>query len=139
MKTKIISLIMALTLAFSLSIPAFAKSAANPAGNIHLDFINTNDVGSSINFTGTQANCVGVVYGKAGTTKIVMSGVLKRVTSSGATTVKSWTQTVYGDTLEFEKNWYVSSGCEYKFEVLAKVYRSGSVETVRATDSGYCG
>jgi hypothetical protein len=102
-------------------------------------FTNTDDVESYINFTGTQANCVGVVYGKDGTTKIVMTGVLRKVTANGTTAVKSWTQTVYGDTLDFEKNWYVSSGYEYEFEVIAKVYRSGTVETVRATDYEYCG
>jgi hypothetical protein len=139
MKTKIISLILAFTLALSCNVSAFAQTAAKPTRDIHLNFINTEDVTSMLSFNGTCADCAAVINGKGGTTKIVMTGVLKKVTSNGTTTIKSWTQTVYGDTLDFEKNWYVSGGYEYEFEVLAKVYRSGKAETVSATDSAYCG
>lgn len=139
MKTKIVSLVLALTLMFTFSVPAFAKTASPGTSDIHVMFTNTDDVSSVISFSGDCANCGGIVDAKTGTTKIAMTGVLKRVTATGTTTVKSWTKTVYGETLTFDKDWYVASGYEYEFEVLAKVYRNGTMEAISVTDSAYCG
>ncbi len=139
MKTKIVSLVLALTLMFTFSVPAFAKTASSGTSDIHVMFTNTDDVSSIISFDGNCANCGAIVDAKTGTTKIVVTGVLKKVTASGTTTVKSWTSTVYGETLYLDKYWYVTSGYEYEFEVLAKVYRSGTVEAISVTNSAYCG
>lgn len=139
MKAKIISLILVFALALSCNISAFAQTVAKPTGDIHLDFINTEDATSMLNFNGTCADCAAVINAKDGTTKIVMTGILKKVTSNGTTTVKSWTKTVNGNTLDFEKSYYVSSGYDYEFEVLAKVYRNGTMEAISVTDSAHCG
>lgn len=139
MKTKIVSLVLALTLMFTFSVPAFAKTAAKPSGDIHVNLINTDDATSIITFNGTCADCGAIINAKTGTTKIVMTGVLKKVIANGTITVKSWTKTTYGDSLEFEKNWFVASGYDYEFEVLAKVYRNGTMEAISVTDSAHCG
>lgn len=139
MKTKIVSFVLALTLMFTFSVPAFAQTAPKPSGDIHLDLINTDDATSMISFNGNCANCAAIINAKTGTSKIVMTGVLKKVTANGTTTVKSWTKTAYDDYLTFEKDWYVASGYDYEFEVLAKVYRNGTMEAISVTDSAHCG
>ncbi|HEX3027637.1 MAG TPA: hypothetical protein VHR42_10515 [Clostridia bacterium] len=139
MKTKIVSLVLALTLMFTFSVPAFAKTASGPSGDIHIMLINTDDATSMVSFNGDCADCSAIIHAKTGTTKIAMTGVLKRVTDNGTTTVKSWTKTVNGETLTFDKNWYVASGYDYEFEVLAKVYRNGTMEAISVTDSAHCG
>lgn len=142
MKKKIFALILAVSMVFTLGVPAFASEKAglsSPGSGIHVMWENTGMVTACLNFSGDRAECTSEIYAKSGTTKIVATGLLKRVNSNGTTTVKHWTVTSYGDTLYFDKQYYVSSGYTYEFEIDAKVYRNGTVEYVSETDSDYCG
>ncbi len=149
MKRKLISLAMAVVLMLTVNVTAFAaqkegqalgkgdtQTAVNP--DFHLMYTNTEEIAADLIFYGTRANCAGVVDGHPGTSKIVATGLLKRVNSNGTTTVKYWTKTVYAESLIFEQNYYVSSGYDYEFELTAKVYRNGTVETVSLSDTEYC-
>jgi len=142
MKTKIVSLAMAILLMVTLNIPAFASTApakSSGGSGIHVMFTNTDDATANVNFSGDCADCSSIIHAKTGTTKITITGLLKRVNSNGTTTVKSWTASAAGDTLYFEKSYYVASGYTYQFQIIAKVYRNGTVENVSVTDSAYCG
>jgi hypothetical protein len=140
MKTKIVSLAMAVVLVFAVNVSAFATTVpAKSSGGIHVMYTNTDDIKAAISIDGTCASCSGVVDAKSGTTKITATGLLKRVDSNGTTTVKTWTASVNGDALYFDKYYYVASGYTYQFQIVAKVYRNGTVENVSMTDSDYCG
>ena len=140
-KTKMVSLAMAVVFTLTVNVPAFAASTvpAKSSSGIHIMLVNTDDARAAINFDGTCANCSGVVDGKSGTTKITATGLLKRVNSNGTTTVKYWTASANGDTLFFDKNYYVASGYTYEFEIVAKVYRNGTMENISISDTAYCG
>lgn len=149
MKRKLISLAMAVVLMLTVNVSAFAAQKAGQAlgkgstqsatdSPIHLMYTNTDSIWVDLSFNGTRANCAAIVDGNPGTTKIVVTALLKRVNSNGTTTVKSWTKTAYAESLYFEQNYYVTSGHDYDFELIAKVYKGSSVETVSLTDTEYC-
>jgi hypothetical protein len=149
MKRKLFSLAMAAVLMLTVNVSAFAAEKPGQAlgrgyaqaaadSDFHVMYTNTEEIAADLIFYGTRANCAGVVDGNPGTTKIVATGLLKRVNSNGTTTVKSWTKTVYAESLYFEQDFYVASGYDYDFELTAKVYRNGTVETVSFTDTEYC-
>jgi hypothetical protein len=143
MKKKIFALILAVSMAFTAGLPAFAaEKTGTPSSadsGIHVMWENTDIVTASLNFSGDRAECTSEIYAKSGTTKIVATGLLKRVDSNGTTTVKHWKVTAKGDALYFDKSYYVSSGYTYEFEIDAKVYRNGTVEYVSESDRDYCG
>lgn len=149
MKRKLFSLAMAAVLMLTVNVSAFAAEKPGQAlgrgyaqaaadSDFHVMYTNTDEIAADLLFDGTNANCAGLVDGKSGTTKIVATLMLKRVNGGNTTTVKSWTKTVYGESLLMEQNYYVTSGYDYNLELIAKVYRDGTVETVSFTDTEYC-
>ena len=143
MKKKIIVLLLAFSVIFTVGIPAFAQkkpSGSQTNSGIHVLWVNTDTDTASLNFSGDCAECTSEIFGKEGTTKITATALLKRVDSNGTTTVKAWTGlSASGDTFYFDRNYYVSSGSTYEFEIDAKVYRNGKVESVSESDVAYCG
>jgi hypothetical protein len=142
MKKKICVLLLAVSMIFTVGIPAFAeekKSDLKANSGIHVDWVNTDTVTATLDFSGDMADCSSIIHGKDGTTKITATALLKRVDSNGTTTVKAWTGlSASGDTFYFDRNYYVSSGATYEFEIDAKVYRNGKVESVSESDLAYC-
>lgn len=82
------------------------------------------------------AECCVLVVGEKGTTKITGTLKLKRVTSSGTTTVKSWDLTTYSDLMNFKKSCYVFKKGKYKLVFNVTVTRNGVSETIKATCTG---
>ena len=142
MGKKVIACLLSVCILSAVGSPAFAAPAAKAVksngSGIHVMYTNTDNIDANLNFSGERAECSGCVEGKSGTSKITAKGVLKQKTSSGTRTVKTWTESANGDTLYFDKSHYVAGGHEYEFEITAKVYRNGTVETVSASDSDYC-
>lgn len=145
MRKKIVASLLALSMMFSVSIPAFATEQVDVPkfnGNYQVMWANTSRVNSTINISSNgRAGCVGIVEGRGGTTKIKATFLLKQVNKSGngTKTIKSWTKTVNSDELIFDGAYYVSKGYEYEFEVNANVYREGTVENVSLSDYEYFG
>lgn len=144
MKKATISLAMAVCmLLFGSGVPTFAASAktsaAKAGSGIHVMLTNTDLVRAHMSFSGDKAQCVGIVYGKKGTSHIRVNAYLMQVNGNRETVVKGWTLNTNSDTLEFEKDYYVASGHTYEFEVDAAVTRNGTTEYVSSTVRGYCG
>lgn len=148
MKKKIFVLLLAVSLLFTASMPAFAQEKTTASkgasevgsGIMQPQWINTDVVTAELSFSGDCADCAAIVYGKSGTTKITATAVLSRVTSSGTYAVKTWMNlSTTGDTFYFDKQYYVSSGYTYEFTINAWVYRNGTVEYVTETVYDYCG
>ncbi len=142
MGKKMIACLLSVCILSAVSAPAFAAAPAraekDPGSGIHVMYTNTNRIKACLNFSKERADCSSIIEGKSGTSKITAKGVLKQKTSSGTRTVKTWTESANGDTLYFDKSYYVEGGHEYEFEITAKVYRNGTAETVSASDSDYC-
>ena len=149
MKKRILVLLLAVSLLFTASMPAFAAEktgalttvgSSGGSGLIQPEWTNTDIVTAELSFDGDLADCGAAVYGKSGTTKITATATLSRVTSSGTTAVKTWSGLkASGDTLYFDGEYYVSSGYTYKFTINAWVYRNGTSEYVTEYVYAYCG
>lgn len=143
MKKKIFALLLTASLIFTASFPAFAQekaAAAKADSGIHILWTNTDTATATLNFSGDCADCSSIIHGKDGTSKITATALLKRVNSNGTTTVKAWTGlSASGDTFYFDRQYYVSSGYTYEFEIDAQVYRNGTVEYISESDYDYCG
>lgn len=141
MKKKIVASLLAFSLMTAISAPAFAAEqiiAPTTNSGIHILWTNTDWVNSTLNFTGNRADCEAIIHAKSGATKISATLLLKQVTSNGTKTVKTWTKSVSGEELYFDKSYYVTSGQSYEFEVNANIYRNGIVENVSVTDRDSC-
>ncbi len=77
--------------------------------------------------------CIANVIGKTNTSRIEGTLKLKKVTSSGTTTVKSWTVATNGQILSVSKTCYVLSRGTYRLELKVKVIRNGTSETLTAS------
>lgn len=138
---KIFAFLLAFSMMFSISVPAFAAEKLDVAkanSGYQIMWTNTDLVIVALNFSGNKAECSSEIYARPGATKISATFLLKQVTSNGTKTVKSWTQSVSGDTLYFDKEYYVTSGNTYVFEVNASVYWNGTVEYVTVSDKNSC-
>lgn len=143
MKKKICVLLLVFSVLLAVGISAFAQkkpSGSQTDSGIHILWVNTDSATASLNFSGNCADCTSEIFGKTGTTKITATALLKRVDGNGTTTVKAWTGlSASGDSFYFDRNYYVSSGATYEFEIDAKVYRNGKAESVSESDLAYCG
>mgnify|MGYP007066368008 FL=1 len=142
MKNRVIASLLAGVMVLAVHAPAFAAAQGLekvPASGMHVMFTNADSVESSLNFSGEQANCLGIVEGKAGTTKITATILLKRIEGNEATTVKVWSASALGDALYFDKTYYVAGGYTYQLELDADVFRNGTAEFVSASAYAYCG
>lgn len=73
--------------------------------------------------------CIANITGEPGTTRIEGTMKLKKVTSSGTTTVKSWNISANSQKLIVSKTCYILSRGTYRLEVKVKVTRNGKSET----------
>ena len=138
---KIFAILLAFSMMFTMSVPAFAAEKVNVpklSSDYQVMWQNTDIVTVSLNFSGNKASCSAEIYARPGTNKISATLLLKQVTSNGTKTVKTWTKTVSSDTWYIDKSYYVASGHSYILEVTASVYRNGTVEYVSLSDRDSC-
>lgn len=141
-----VSLLLALTLLFSLGGAASARGAAAPAaaggeGLILPQWANTVSITLSLSFDGGRAICGARVIGKTGTTEITGTVVLERRNTDGTyTTVKTWDDLeASGSILIFDGIHYVATGYTYRLSITATVYHNGTAETVSGSYEAYAG
>ncbi|MFR1803689.1 MAG: hypothetical protein ACLSWS_16825 [Faecalispora jeddahensis] len=140
---KILAFLLAFSAVFTMNVSAFAMETEKldvPKANsgYQVMWTNTDTITAALNFSGNKAECSSVIFAKPGTTKISATFLLKQVTSTGTKTVKSWTQSSSSTELYFYKEYYVTSGNTYIFQVDASVYRDGTVEYVTLSDKNSC-
>ena len=138
---KIFAFLLAFSMMFTMSVPAFAAEKLNVPkadSEYHVMWDNTDMIIVTLNFSGNKAACSAEIYAKSGTNKISATLLLKQVTSNGTKTVKTWTKSSSSDRLYLDKSYYVASGHSYILEVNASVDRNGTVEYVTASDRDSC-
>ncbi|GHU89382.1 hypothetical protein FACS18949_06160 [Clostridia bacterium] len=135
MRIKTITLMVATLMLLSLTVPLTAN-AVEPAPF----YTNTAMISCSLTFSSDLALVYGDVIGWSGTTYISGTLTLQRKNSSGTyTDVKSWTASISGDELEWDKSWYVATGYYYRIHISAYVTRNGTTEHVTLTGNNvYC-
>lgn len=121
MQKKVKAFSLAVLLILSLTVSALA---ATPR------WVTTDSCDIGFNFSGSTANCVVMIEGKAGTNKIVVKTTLERYNGSGYSTVKTWEQTVNSSSYVLDGT---SSNCvkgSYRLRVNATVYNSNGKSDV---------
>lgn len=73
--------------------------------------------------------CAANITGEPGTTRMAGTMKLKKVTSSGTTTVKSWNISANECSFIFSKTCYVLSKGTYRLDVTITITRNGKSET----------
>lgn len=104
-------------------------------------WVNTDQVVTSLAFESSKSICSAFVIAKAGTSQITGTVILDRLNPSGTyTTVKTWNSLIaYGNYLEFNETYYVSTGYTYRLTLTTIVYRNGTSETISTSTSAYAG
>jgi hypothetical protein len=139
LKKKSAAVILALILLIALGGQALAAGdAGTPVSRIIAPlWVNIDQAGANLTFTGSLANCSAYVIGKTGTSRITGKAVLARRNSNGTyTTVCTWSNLASNSRyLDFSGSSYVTTGYTYRLAFTATVYRNGSSETVTAYSS----
>lgn len=129
-------------LSLNQDIPVFAEVAPNLAQGIAVEtpitpmWENTNDVRLDLYFVDGEAECVGIINGISGTSKISATFKLERKGLFGWSLVNSWSKSSNGDSLSFFETDAVSKGSTYRLSVTAKVTTNGVTETVSTSVDG---
>lgn len=129
---KFLRKIAVITLAMAMLVQPLSNTKSQAAN----DGISTqadNVAGMSITLdidTDGATRCIAYIIGEPGTSRIAGTMKLKKVTSSGTTTVKSWDISRTGDELKVSKTCYILSKGTYRLEIKVKVTRNGYTETV---------
>lgn len=121
MQKKVKAFSLAVLLILSLTVSALA---ATPR------WVTTDSCDIFFGFTGSTADCGVLIYGKAGTNKIVVKTTLERYNGSGYSTVKTWEQTVYTGSYTLDST---SGNCvrgDYRLRVNATVYNANGKSDV---------
>lgn len=91
-----------------------------------------NSVQSELTISGQSASLASTVYGKTGTTKIVVTQVLQKKSGSRYSDVsgKSWTKTDSKKSLRVSNSCTVDKGVTYRVKTTAKITGSNGTDTV---------
>lgn len=99
---------------------------------------NTSTATTVLSFNGTTANCGTSVNGYSGVTEIYGTMILKRVSGSSETTVKSWSVSSDSRTLFASKSCTVTKGYKYKLQFNGYVCTDSYAEYVSVSSSATC-
>lgn len=135
---KSLSILLALTLLFSMTIAVNAQtnltsaSSQSPGGTIQPYWAQTSTITIGLSFSGSKGTLSYSVLGNSGTTRIDGVAVLERLNSNGTyTEITRWTGiTINSDYLPWNATYYVSTGYTYRFTFTCTVYRNGTTETI---------
>jgi len=123
-------------------IPVFAEVSPNVARGVAVEtpiipmWENTNDVRLDLYFADGEAECVGIINGISGTSKISATFKLERKGLFGWSLENSWSKSSNGESLSFYETDAVSKGSTYRLSVTAKVTTDGVTETVNTSVDG---
>ena len=130
MKKRIVSLTLALTLIFSLSVSASAAVRWDQTDAIYLGLV----------FSGTTAKCNASIIGKSGTSMMRVTVYLQKEKANGSySNVETWYEEVHGSVFDLDQS---VSNCEsgnYRLYISARVYDSkGNSEGVTGETFAKC-
>lgn len=122
---KALSILLALTLLFSMTIAVSAR------------WSHTSSITIGLSFSGSKGTLSYSVLGEPGTTKITGVAILERLNSDGTyKEIERWDYpSINDDYLPWGTHYYVSTGYTYRFTFISTVYRNGDSETVSASKS----
>ncbi len=115
--------------------PLTANTVMAANDGISTQSINTEAISTLLQIDSSDGvtRCIANVIGKTNTSRIEGTLKLKKVTSSGTTTVKNWSVATSGQILSVSKTCYVLSRGTYRLELKVKVTRNGTSETLTAS------
>ncbi len=126
--------IAVVVLALALSVQSLSNSrslAASTDNGISVQSVTTDSITTLLSIDSDGATrCKTTIIGKSNTTRIEGTMKLKKVTSSGTTTVKSWNISCNDRILIVSKTCYLLSKGTYRLDVKVKVTRNGVSETI---------
>jgi len=131
MRKKIIPLVLALLLIFTVNVPVYADSGSSANsinGGQQVDYVYLSAIGSglSINTSG-YATCSGYLI-LLEDYNFSLTLTLQRSNGSGWSDVKSWSQSFTGmGSHSMQKGYYVYSGYSYRVLTTAKVINGSTV------------
>lgn len=99
---------------------------------------NTSDAAAALSFNGTTANCTVSVDGYSGVTEIYGTMILKKISGTSETTVKSWPVSSSGRDLFASKSCTVTKGYKYKLQFNGYVSTKSYAEYVSVSSSATC-
>lgn len=99
---------------------------------------NTSTASTVLTFDGTTANCTTSIHGYSGVTEIYGTMILKRVSGSSETTVKSWAVSSSSRNLLASKSCTVTKGYKYKLQFNGYVSTDSYAEYVSVSSSATC-
>lgn len=135
MKGRIIACMMGLILLF-----AIYASAVVPSAEDSIQWDNAGICSGSISFSGTTANCLGIVQAKKSGATVTGSITLYRVNSNGSLTwLKSWGPKSGTDVVNVSGSYSGAvSGTTYRLSVSGTITFNGSTSSVSKTVTSVC-
>lgn len=105
------------------------SSAVDDEIILHQEY--TDSVYSTLSISSKKATCKSVVEGKSGVTKIYVTQILQKKTSSNSWTDHSiWYRTEYASSLSFTNTSGTLASGTYQVKTIAEVYKGSSYETI---------
>lgn len=139
MKKSILKRILCMCLLATLLVNSAALTSMAASNNAVMPmWDNTSEASTVLSFNGTTAKCTASVLGYSGVTEIYGTMILKRVSGSSETTVKSWSVSSDSKTLFASKSCTVTKGYKYKLEFNGYVSTDSYAEYVSVSSSATC-
>jgi hypothetical protein len=122
---RIVAWLAVLAVLGGMGAPALAGAGISPM------FINVMRVDLGLTFSGTTANCSGVIEALPGTSEITATFTLQRRESNGTyTNIRHWVQGADGNVLRFSGTHPITTGHTYRLSMTARVIRNGVFEFI---------
>ena len=129
---KVISVLMATMVIGTVGISASANELNSAVDDgIILYHENASDANSKLSINNRKATCTSYIKGKSGVTKIYITQILQRKTSSNSWTDHAiWYRTEYSSSVTFTNTSGTLPSGTYRVKTIADVYIGSSCETI---------
>jgi len=130
---KTVILIVAVVMLLSFSNIALATTNEDDGGANDYTYISSTITNLEITSVG-KACCAATITCYSGTDSNRISAYLQRYVSGSWTTVQHWAQTTTGSRGVLYKEYYVTSGYQYRLRVYYYAYEGSNTESTTGTD-----
>lgn len=139
MKNSILKRILCMCLLAAMLVNSAALTSMAASDNAIMPmWDNTSEAATRLSFSGTTANCTVSVDGYSGVTEIYGTMILKKVSGSSETTVKSWAVSSSSRNLLASRSCTVTKGYKYKLQFNGYVSTDSYAEYVSVSSSATC-
>lgn len=133
MLKKTISLMVVIAMMLSVFNIAFATTSEDDGGATDYTYISSTLTNLEITSAG-KACCAATITCYSGTDSNRISAYLQRNVSGSWITVQNWSKTTTGSRGSLYKEYYVTSGYQYRLRVYYYAYEGSNTESTTGTD-----